>query len=382
MSIDSYRAFVEDKKNAIERLGHLVDCSMINPDLAPPRFVLDVLADAVRKPSAHRYSVSRGVKVFREAFADLYQSNWNVKLDAEKNICGVSGTKDAIFHFLAATGIQGDSILVTNPMYPVYEQVASVLGLRVVSVSIGDLASEGCSAIENGGVRAVVLNTPHNPTGTVLDSEVLLRIVDCASKASIPVFNDFVYGEMVFNAQSLLSHGTIEGLLESYSLSKAYSVAGWRVGAVVGCEKLIQMISIRRSRLDYGTFLPLQLASAKIVTKKSIPQEHAHRYKERARLLQRRFAGTSLSFVSQTSGLPFVWIRLAEGCSSWDVSKILLQEHGIAIMPGRIFSAEHDDFARIALVVSEEELERVGSACVSVVRKLATATSQESHASL
>jgi len=382
VSIDSYRAFVEDKKVAIERLGHLIDCSMINPDLVPPRFVLDVLADAVRKPSAHRYSVSRGVKVFREAFADLYQNNWNVQLDAEKNICGVSGTKDAIFHFLAATCIQGDSILVTSPMYPVYEQVASVLGLRVISISIEELGTEGCNAIKNGTVRAVVLNSPHNPTGTVLDSEVLLRVIECASTVSVPVFNDFVYGEMVSNAQSLLSHGTIEGLLESYSLSKAYSVAGWRVGAVIGCEKLIQKISIRRSRLDYGTFLPLQLSSAKILTKKSIPEEHACRYRERARLLQRRFAGTGLSFVSQIAGLPFIWVKLPDGCSSWDVSRVLLQEHGIAIMPGRIFSSEHDAFARIALVVSEEELERVGSACVSVVRRLAASTSGDSHVSL
>lgn len=368
MSIDAYRSFIEEKRIAVEKTGHIIDCSMINPELPPPRVAVDALLSAINKPSSHRYTVARGISAFRKAFADHYSNLWNISLDLDRNICATSGTKDAVFHFLAATCVQGDSVLVTSPVYPLYEQVASVLGLQVVYVSIQELETRGCKMIADGSVKAVILNSPNNPTGFVLDHDTLDKIINAASDRSVSILNDFVYGEMVPGSASLLSRrGNYSGLIESYSLSKAYSVSGWRVGAVVGCEELIQRISTRRSRFDYGTFLPLQIASTVLLSQCCrSPKENASRYKERALLVRQKLSGSGIELNSIT-GLPFVWISLPVGCSSSLLASRLLSERSIAIMPGKVFSENHDRFARIALVVSEDELDVVSNACSEII---------------
>lgn len=371
MSIDAYRSFIEEKRIVVEKTGHIIDCSMINPDLSPPRIAVDSLISAISKPTSHRYTVARGINSFRKAYADHYFKTWGIHLDFEKNICATSGTKDAVFHFLAATCVQGDSVLVTTPVYPLYEQVASVLGLQVVYVSISELDTKGYQLITDGIVRAVILNSPNNPTGSVLTPETFDKIIDAASNRSISVLNDFVYGEMVSNSSSLLSRSkNYSGLIESYSLSKAYSVCGWRVGAVVGCEELIQRISARRSRFDYGTFLPLQLASSVLLSQCSrAPKDNAARYRERALLVRERLSGTGME-VNSITGLPFIWISLPNGCSSSVLATRLLHERNIAIMPGRVFSEDHDRYARIALVASEDDLDLVSSACAEIVNEI------------
>lgn len=332
--MDAYREFILKKRAILDKRGYLLDCSMINPDLSPPESGIRELIREGSSLSSHRYTVARGIEELRESFAEYYQDNLGVTLNPETQICVTSGTKDALSHFLSVVCVPGDAIGVISPVYPMYRQVALGLGLRIC---------EGNKLEDLSGVRAVVLNSPQNPTGQILNPSF---VQSWALQNKTAIFHDAVYVDMVAGSKSFLSDPLVP-TLESLSLSKSFSVPGWRIGCVAGDEDLIDRVATRRSRLDYGVFYPIQKAASFLLTKEAqFPKELALRYQHRGKLFKRN-----------SLGLPFLWISARP-----ELADYLLNEYAIAVLPGSIFSKDFEGYIRIALVLSEEKLVRVMSA--------------------
>jgi len=354
----------------LERLSRglpLVDLSMINPDLLPPRFLLDKLLEATVKPQNHRYAVSRGIRKLREAFATKYHQRFGVNLDPERDVCVTMGTKDALVSVLRCLGRAGDPVAVTEPTYPAHISAIQLAGLTPALFELG--AAEGDAATNLGrvlqqtGARIVLLNLPNNPTGSFLSREALASVCRCAREFGAVVVNDFVYGEMVHGggaAPSALSvAGGEEGVIEVYSISKAYSVPGWRVGALVGPAAIVHQVSRLKSHSDYGVFLPLQIAAAAaLAASDDLVAPLTGQYEYRARVLVDGLRRLGRSVDSPRAGAS-VWAQIPERANelgSREYVRRLVEEAGVFAMPGVVFGERWDRCVRFALVQGEERL--------------------------
>jgi alanine-synthesizing transaminase len=382
---DSMKGLKSRQHEMLLQGREVIDLSMVNPDLPPPRPVLDRLLEYVTKTSTHRYAVSRGVRRLREAFAEKYQS-FGVSLDPERNICVCLGSKDATYHALRALVKAGESVIVSAPAYPAHLSAIRLVGavpyLWEAPDSVEGAATSLGSLLEKTKASLVLLNFPSNPTGRVVSAEWLKGIAAEARKHSAYIVNDFVYGEMCFSgekAPSLLAAtpDNLSGVLEVYSLSKAYNVPGWRVGALSGDEEVVKEVARQKSIADYGVFLPLQYAAALALTaKEDLVRSTVTQYERRSRILVKGLKGMGWSVVEPEAGAS-VWAEIPADISekamksypsthlseshsvSIRVARLLLEEAGVLSTPGAVFGDSFDTYLRFALVVPEERMRDV-----------------------
>lgn len=348
----------------------LFDVSMINPDLPPPRYILDKLSEATIKPDNHRYAVSRGVRKLREGFASKYERRFGVKLSSEEEICVTMGTKDAILHAAMCVTKPGDSVLLPKPVYPAH---LSAIRIAELKPSFFELSGDEdqmfwnvSSRLQTGRYRLLILNFPNNPTGLTVSRSFYERLVEVAQASDCFVINDFVYGEMGFKSDapaSLLSVANRrENIAETYSLSKAYSVPGWRVGALLGSSTLAQKLARLKGHIDYGIFLPVQLAAAAGLSgKDELAAGIARQYMNRAGLLVTGLKRLGWEVTMPAAGAS-VWARMPEFFreeGSRGFVRRLLTECGVMLMPGELFGEEYGGYARFALVQSETKLLKI-----------------------
>jgi alanine-synthesizing transaminase len=357
--------------------GQLIcDLSMVNPDLAPPRVVLDRLLESVTKPANHRYAVSRGVRRLREAFSTKYATRFGIELDPETEVCVCLGSKDATFQTLRALIRVGDNVVVGAPSYPAHISAVSLVGGNYVPWVYSSQPLEAAASLEgvlrSSNARAVVLNVPANPTGVVVGADWWRAVADVCRRFDATIVNDFVYGEMCFSGESAASALTAREVgarcVEVYSLSKAYNVPGWRVGAILGDLEVVKAVSRLKSHSDYGLFLPLQYAATVALTSSDdLVRPTVAAYERRLRVLS-----TGLKPKAGAS----VWCRYPEYLAtpsegtkepaSVKVAERLLRQAGVLVTPGIVFGPEFDAFVRFAAVVPEERIRDV----VSALRKL------------
>ena len=386
-----------------ERLAsgvELFDMSMINPDMEPARYLIDRLVEATLKTSNHRYAVSRGIRKLRTAFQYKYAKQFAVSLDADTEICAVMGTKDALIHTFAAHLRAGDRILFGAPTYPLYLSSARLANLQCsffpISADEGAMISSIAAAIEDKSIRMIVLNFPNNPTGIRVSEFFYLELARVIGESDIVVFNDFVYGEMSYNATTLHSSMpcsllSVEALrsrsVECYSMSKAYSIPGWRVGAVVGSSALIQRLSRLKSHLDYGLPLPIQhAAAAGLVHDREILMPTLQRYEARATALVAGLTRQGWQ-VSVPDGGVCVWAQLPsryQAETSLEFAQRLLQTTGIVLTPGFLYGKAFDHYVRFALVLSQEKIIEVvhrleGFPALEEVKKITLVTQVENY---
>ncbi len=354
----------------------VIDASMINPDLHPPALALDKLTEAIVKPQNHRYAVSRGVRRLREAFAGKYRSAFGVMLDPEREVCVSLGTKDAISIALNIISAKGSSsagggrrLLAGAPCYPMYRSAAKLAGMELSFFRIDrdeEITLESIrSELEKETAAAVLLNFPNNPTGAAAGPGFYRKLADIVPPDTI-IINDFVYGEMHFRsryAPSLLAEPSLAGrAVETYSLSKAYSVPGWRIGAISGASGIIQAVARLKSYVDYGAFLPLQMASTSLLnSSQDLVQNARNHYQARARLLVDGLKRMEWEAVLPEAGA-CVWARLPEKGRKHGSMKFagdLLEQRDVVVMPGVLFGEDFDEYARFALVNSEERLQEL-----------------------
>ncbi len=353
--------------------GAIIDLSMVNPDMAPPRALLDRLLESVTKSANHRYAVSRGVRRLREGFSSKYRSRFGQALDPETDICVCLGSKDGTFHALRVLIESGDRVIVPVPAYPAHPSAVALAGGRCIpwnaskdpqaaARGLQDLISE-CQA------KVLLVNFPSNPSGAAITREWWLAIGKVCAAANVTIANDFVYGEMCFSGEAAYSALCAEEVgarvVEVYSLSKAYNVPGWRVGALVGDTEVVSAVSRLKSQADYGLFLPLQYAASQaLISGDDLVSSTVQTYQRRLKVLGTALHDLGWGFDAPEAGA-CLWARYPERLvakvygsrfNSVNVARHLLATSGVVVTPGILFGSQFDGYVRLAAVTNEERL--------------------------
>ncbi len=360
----------------------IVDLGMGNPDLPTPKFIVDKLCDAVQRPRTHRYSASKGIAGLRRAQAGYYERRFGVKLDPDTQVVATLGSKEGFANMAQAITAPGDVVLVPNPSYPIHAFGFLMAGGAIRSVP-AEPGPEFFHALERAVVHsipsplAVVLCYPANPTAIVADLDFYRDVVAFAKKHNIFVLSDLAYSEIYFDGvpppSVLQVPGAMDVAVEFTSMSKTFSMPGWRIGFAVGNERLIAALARVKSYLDYGAFTPIQVAATAALNAGDEPiQEVRDIYRRRRDVLVDSFGKAGWAVPAPGASM-FAWVPIPErfrDLGSLEFSKLVLEKADVAVSPGIGFGEHGDGHVRIALVENEQ---RIRQAARGVRRFLETA---------
>ncbi|GLQ39119.1 aminotransferase [Rhizobium albus] len=361
----------------------IIDLGMGNPDLPTPKAVVDKLCDVVRDPRTHRYSSSRGIPGLRKAQAAYYARRFGVKLNPDTQVIATLGSKEGFANMAQAITAPGDVILCPDPTYPIHAFGFLMAGgvIRSMSVKPDDqffVAIERAVRHSIPKPLALILNYPSNPTAYTADLDFYKEAVAQAKKHDIIILSDLAYSEIYFDDNApppsvLQVPGAMDVAVEFTSMSKTFSMPGWRMGFAVGNERLIAALSRVKSYLDYGAFTPIQVAaSAALNGDGSDIEEVRSIYKRRRDVLVDSFSKAGFD-VPPPAATMFAWAPIPEkfkSLGSLEFSKLLVEKADVAVAPGIGFGEQGDDYVRIALVENEH---RIRQAARNIKRFLATA---------
>ena len=341
----------------------IISLGIGSPDMPPHPSVIECLAAQSAKPNVHGYQSYKGAEQLRVAFADWYGRKFGVALNLQTEIMPLIGSKEGIMHIAMTYLNEGDKVLVPNPGYPTYTSAITLAGGVVTPYNLS--AESGWlpdfESIDTQGVKLMIINYPHMPTGAVATLENLKSIVDFCRKHSILLLNDNPYG-FIRNANpvSLLQgEGAKDVAMELNSLSKSHNMAGWRVGMLAASEQRITEILRFKSNMDSGMFLPLQLAAATALgLGDEWYQSLNSEYYSREKIGKAIFDVLGLEYAENQAGL-FLWGRLPEGENCYDFCDRLLYDKGIFLTPGGIFGSEGEHYMRLSLCAPQSILENV-----------------------
>ncbi len=362
-------AIVNDLKYRARRQGEdIIDLGMGNPDIPTPAHIVDKLVEAARNPRNHRYSSSRGIPKLREAICNWYKRKFDVDLDPETEAIATIGAKEGIAHFTLAALRPGDVALVPTPTYPIHAYSVVIAGgdLRSVPLLNGaDFFESLMKAVRQTWPvpEMLILSFPHNPTTKVVDMEFFRKVVDFARDHNIIVVHDFAYAELVFDdyqPPSILQvPGAKDVAVEFYSLSKTYSMPGWRVGFMVGNPVLVEALAKLKSYYDYGIFQPIQIAAIVALNgPQDCVREIVDIYRRRRDVLVNGLNRMGWK-VEKPKGTMFVWAEIPDEykhMGSLEFAKFLLREGKVAVSPGIGFGYNADNYVRFALVENEQRI--------------------------
>ena len=350
-----------------QRMGSgqdVINMGIGSPDLPPPGAALSALTESLSQPTAHKYQSYQGTPALRQTIATYYQDAFGVALNPENEVLPLMGSKEGIMHISMAFLNQGDGVLIPNPGYPTYASVTELVGARAVPYTLSAATNwlpnlEELAKQDLTGVKLMWVNYPHMPTGAIADAAFLAELVAFAKTHDLLLINDNPYANILNDApMSLLQvPGAKEVALELQSLSKAYNMAGWRVGMVCGSAAHIQDILKVKSNMDSGMFFGLQQgAMAALAQGSAWFSELNATYRSRRELIWQLAEALGTTFERNTAGM-FVWAKLPEGAlDSEAYIDALLEEHHIFIAPGTIFGTAGAGYVRFSLCVSEERI--------------------------
>jgi alanine-synthesizing transaminase len=346
----------------------IVDLGMGNPDLATPSHIVKKLVEAAENPRNHRYSASAGITRLRQAIADRYKKRWDVDIDPEEEAIVTIGVKEGLSHLVLATVSPGDVVFAPNPTYPIHPFSVIIAGGDLRSIPIGpdrDFFEDLLTATKQTWPRPkmLIISYPHNPTTAVVHKDFFEKIVSFCQDHNIIVIHDFAYADLVFDGYVAPSFLQIRGAkeigVEFFSMSKSYSMPGWRVGFCVGNAKLIAALRRIKSYLDYGMFQPIQIASIIALNgPKDCVREIVETYRERRDALVDGLNRIGWA-TEKPSGTMFVWARIPEQyrkMGSVEFAKMLMTEANVAVSPGIGFGEYGDDHVRFALVENSHRI--------------------------
>jgi alanine-synthesizing transaminase len=380
-------SIVNDLKMAARRAGEdVVDLGMGNPDLPTPEPVVAKLKEAVDNPRNHRYSSSKGIPKLRRAICDLYERAWGVGLDPETEAVATIGAKEGLSHLAWVLCGPGDSVLVPEPTYPIHSYAMILAGANVISVPLAigsDFLEDLVTAYERSEPkpRVVLCSFPHNPTTAMVDASFFEQLVDFARSRGVLIVHDLAYADLVFDAErapSLLQvPGAREVGVEFFSMSKSYSMPGWRLAFAVGNASMIGALAKLKSYLDYGVFQPIQIAGIIALNEcTTVPKEIRETYRSRRDVLCDGLARLEWT-MERPPATMFAWAPIPEPFArmgSLEFAKFLLAEGKVAVSPGIGLGATADRYVRFALVENEH---RIRQAVRGIRRALAArATAQ------
>ncbi len=363
----------------------VIDLGMGNPDSSPPHHVINKLVETLRDPKVHRYSASKGIKGLRKAICAWYEKKFSVSLDEEEESLVLIGSKEGISHLFLAVMEEGEGVIVPTPTYPSHFYAAAIAGTNVITIPLFPLDKllERVKKIMHEVFpppKILILSFPHNPTTAVVNEDFFREVVALAKEENLLIVHDFAYAEVCFNgyqAPSFLSTpGAKEVGIELYSLSKTYSMAGWRVGFACGKKEIIQALTKLKSYYDYGIFTPIQVAAiAALRGPQDYVQELQKMYASRRDTLIKGLRSIGWE-IEKPLATMYVWAKIPEEFSqmgSLEFSLHLLKEAKVAVSPGIGFGEEGEGYVRFALVENEHRIRQA----VRSMRRMMKCTSRK-----
>ena len=355
----------------------VVDLGFGNPDIPSPQIAVDKLIEAAQNPKNHRYSLSRGLPKLREAVADMYMRNWNVTLDPELQITNTIGSKEGFSHLMWVLLDRGDAAIVPSPSYPIH-----IFGPLFAGADVRQVPMRGQQVIDDKQYadeffrnlteawnvgwprpRVLVISFPHNPTGATVDLPFMQRVVDFCREREMIVVHDFAYADVGFDGYKppsiMQADGALECSVELYSMTKSFSMAGWRCAFMVGNTEVVQALVKLKSYLDYGMFQPIQIAATVTLNElPEFPKEVCAIYQSRRDALIDGLARIGWD-IPKSRGSMFVWAPIPEAYSDMDSVEFcshLVQECHVALSPGSGFGPGGEGYARFALIENEQRI--------------------------
>src|SRR3954452_1351690 len=346
----------------------VIDLGMGNPDGPTPSHIVAKLVEAAQNPKTHGYSVSRGIAGLRRACVGYYARRFGVELDPEREVIVSLGSKEGLANLAQAITGPGDIVLVPNPCYPIHTFGFIMAGASIRHVPVGpefDFLAELKKAVRHSvpAPLAIVLNFPANPTAQTVDLDFYGEIISFCRRHDIFVLSDIAYAEIYFDGKpppSILEvPGARDIAVEFTSMSKTYSMAGWRIGFAVGNARLIAALARVKSYLNYGAFTPIQVAAtAALNGPQDCVVEIRERYQRRRDVLVEALHNAGWDIPSPEASM-FAWAPIPEefrGVGTMEFSKLLLERANVAVAPGVGFGEYGEGFVRIALVENTQRL--------------------------
>lgn len=357
------------KMEARRRGEDIIDLGMGNPDLPTPEPIVDKMVEAARNPRNHRYSASRGIPNLRVEIARWYARRYQVEIDPETEAIATMGAKEGFSHLVLALVEPGTRVIVPDPSYPIHSFAATIAGCELVKLPIDEGAEGMMDALRRLDYprgqhpRLLVLSFPHNPTTVCVGKEFFEEAVAIAKERGYLIIHDLAYADLVFDdaqAPSILQvPGAKDVAVEMFSMSKSYSMAGWRVGFCAGNAQVVAALTRLKSYLDYGIFQPIQIAS--IIALRDcdeyVPQI-AEVYRKRRDVLIKGLASAGWE-VPSPKGTMFVWAKLPPAhakMGSLEFAKQLIKRAGVAVSPGNGFGERGEGYIRFALVENDQRI--------------------------
>ncbi len=385
-------AEINDLKMRLRREGEdIIDFSMGNPDAPTPQPIIDKLCETAQKPKTHGYSASKGIYKLRLAMSNWYKRKYNAVLDPDTEIVATMGSKEGYVHLVQAISNPGDVAIVPDPTYPIHSQAFILAGANVEKMQLvfnedtfevdeDKFLADVVDHLDNSIPKAkfLVVNFPHNPSTATVTPQFYERLVALAKEKRFYIISDIAYADITFDGYKTPSIMEVEGAkdvaVESYTLSKSYNMAGWRVGFIVGNKKLIGALQSIKSWLDYGMFTPIQVAATVALDEHSyIPdKEIIPRYQVRRDVMIEAFGNAGWPLAKPNASM-FIWGKIPEvarDMGSLEFAKQLLLKAGVAVSPGIGFGKYGDEYVRIALIENEKRIRQAAKNIKKFLKEL------------
>lgn len=359
-----FQEVADRKLEAVKKGRDVIDLSVGSPDLPPPQFVVDALVNHSCDRSKYGYTL-RGIEEFHHAVCHFYKVRYSVDLNPGTEVLQLMGSQDGLAHLAMALIDPGEYVLVPDPGYPIYEANVTLAGGEIYPMPLleennflpvlEDIPSEVLAK-----TKMMILSYPGNPVTALANKHFFERVVSFARQHNILVVHDFAYSELIFDHHPQISFMSIPGAkevgIEFNSLSKTFNLAGCRIGYVVGNEQAIKILGNLKSHMDYGVFYPIQQAAVQALTcDYQVLQDQVRVYEERRDALISGLEKTGWA-VSKPPATMFVWAKIPEGWQSREFAFELIDQAGVAVVPGDAFGKQGEGYVRIALVQPTERL--------------------------
>lgn len=357
------------KMEARHRGEDIIDLGMGNPDLATPEPIVEKLVEAARNPRNHRYSASKGIPNLRLEISRWYARRYNVDIDPETETIATIGAKEGFSHLVLALVEPGDKVIVPDPSYPIHSFAATIAGCQLIKLPVNDGPEAMLDALRrleysrSNQPKLLVLSFPHNPTTVCVELPFFEEVVAIARERGYLVVHDLAYADLGFDGYKppsiLQVKGAKDVAVEMFSMSKSYSMAGWRMGFCVGNKQAVYALTRLKSYLDYGMFQPIQIAG--IIALRDcdeyVPQI-VEVYRKRRDVLIKGLNSAGWN-VPSPKGTMFVWAKIPEyfaKLGSLEFAKQLITRAGVAVSPGNGFGEAGEGYVRFALVENEQRI--------------------------
>ncbi|WP_397586195.1 LL-diaminopimelate aminotransferase [Sphingorhabdus sp.] len=370
----------------------IIDLGMGNPDLPPPAHVIEKLCEVAQKPNSHGYSASKGIPGLRKAQANYYGRRFGVDIDPENEVVVTMGSKEGLASLATAITAPSDVVLAPNPSYPIHTFGFIIAGATIRSVPTTPdenyfRSLERAMAFTVPRPSILVVNYPSNPTAETVDLAFYERLVAWAKENKVWILSDLAYSELYFDGNPTPSILQVKGgkdvAVEFTSLSKTYSMAGWRVGFAVGNRELIAAMTRVKSYLDYGAFTPIQAAAcAALNGPQDIVEQNRQLYHKRRDILVEAFGRAGWDIPPPRASM-FAWAPLPPALAhlgSLEFSKQLLTQANVAVAPGVGYGEDGEGYVRIAMVENEHRLRQAARNVKRYLQSMGVNTPSQSNA--